>query len=277
MPFVETTAGARLYYEEMGSDRPLLFLHGWAMSGRVWQFQKDLADRYRLIFVDQRGHGGSDRASSYLVEDFAADLADLMDRLDLQQAVLVGWSMGVQVALQAFPKIRARLAALVLVGGTPRFTTTADYPHGQPPVEVKGMGVRLRRDYQGTMGTFFRGMFLEGETDKAQYQRIVHEVVMSGRSPDPEAARQALQLLATVDLREDLASVDRPVLLVHGAGDRICPASASEYMAQRLPQATLSILDGCGHAPFMTRPDRFNHLLRDYLEKLFADAAAKDV
>ena len=268
MPFVETPSGVSLHYEETGSGRPVVFLHGWAMSARVWRFQQELTGDRRLIFLDQRGHGQSSPGAGYTIEDFAGDLVAFFEQTALSDAVLIGWSMGVQVALQAFPALRSRLAALVLVGGTPRFTSTEDYPHGQAAVEVKGLNLRLRRDYQKTMGDFFRGMFAEGEMDKTQYQRIVHEIVMAGRSPDPDTARQSLQILSVADLREGLPLVDRPVLLVHGEQDSICPASASAYMAQRLPMGELKVMQGCGHAPFMTRPEQFNELVREFLARV---------
>lgn len=268
MAFVETSGGARLHYDEIGSGRPVVFLHGWAMSARVWRFQQQLDPACRLIFLDQRGHGQSSPAEGYTVQDFAGDLVAFFEKMELTDAVLIGWSLGVQVSLQAFPELMSRLAALVLVGGSPRFTSSDDYPHGQAPLEVKGMGLRLRRDYQKTMGEFFKGMFAEGEMDAAQYQRIVHEIVMGGRSADPDAVRQALQILSTVDLREGLPAVDRPVLLVHGELDSICPAAASAYMAEQLPRATLRIMAGCGHAPFMTRPEEFNPLVREFLVSL---------
>jgi pimeloyl-ACP methyl ester esterase len=274
MSFVETLAGGRLHYDEMGSGRPVVFLHGWAMSSRVWRFQQQLDPSCRLIFLDQRGHGQSDPAAGYMLDDFAGDLVSFFERMDLQDAILVGWSMGVQVALQSYPALRERLAALVLVGGTPRFTATEDYPHGQQPLEVKGMGLRLRRDYQKTMGDFFKGMFAEGEMDSVQYQRIVHEIVMGGRSANNDAARQALLILSVVDQREALPFIDRPVLLVHGELDSICPAGASAYMAGRLPQATLKIMEGCGHAPFMTQPEKFNALLGGFLASVPVGAGA---
>jgi pimeloyl-[acyl-carrier protein] methyl ester esterase len=262
------TSSVTLHYDELGAGRPVVFVHGWAMSSRVWRFQQGLGAEARLLLLDQRGHGGSSVAAGYGIDDFAGDLVDFFEELDLQGAVLVGWSLGVQVALQAFPKLKERLAGLVLVGGTARFTTTEGYSHGQAPVEVKGMTLRLRRDYQKTMGDFFRGMFAEGEMDHAQYQRIVHEIVMGGHSPDPEAAKEALQILATADQRELLPLVDRPVLLVHGELDGICPASASAYMAGRMPRATLQIMKGCGHAPFMTRPEEFNAVVRVFVQEI---------
>ncbi len=176
--------------------------------------------------------------------------------------------MGAQVVLQAFESLRPRLAALVLVGGTPRFSAGDDYPHGLPPAEVKGMGIRLKRDYQKTMGDFFRSMFAAGEPDPEQYQRIVHEVVMKGRSPERQAAIESLQVLAEADLRPLLSRIDRPVLLIHGSSDSICLPAASIYMAENLPLARLQIIDGSGHAPFMSRPAEFNHLVETFLREI---------
>ncbi|GFO65519.1 O-methylpimelyl-ACP methylesterase [Geomonas paludis] len=227
-----------------------------------------MQDAGRLIFLDLRGHGHSAPASSYTIDDYASDLAAFFEELALQDAVLVGWSMGVQVALQAFPALRSRLAGMVLVGGNARYASCDDYPHGKAPVEVKGMGLRLRRDHQKTMGDFFKGMFAEGELDHDLYQRIVHEIVLGGRSADREAVMQSLNILSTADLRAQLPQVDRPVLVIHGDQDTVCTVAASEYLAQHLPMARLEIFQGCGHAPFMTRPQRFNAVLREFIAGL---------
>ena len=270
MPFFESNDMVNIHYEDCGAGRPLVFVHGWAMSGRVWRFQQELAASSRFISMDLRGHGQSNApAHGYALDDFATDVVAMFARLDLTDAVLVGWSMGVQVVLQAFPVLRPRLAGLVLVAGTPKFIADAEYPHGLPPLEVKGMGLRLKRDFQRTMGAFFRGMFAEGELDPEHYQRIVHEIVMGGRSPEPEAARLSLQTLANVDLRPRLSQVDRPVLLVHGSMDNICLSAASCYMAEQLPSARLHIFSGSGHAPFMTRPLEFNGVIRDFLRGVY--------
>jgi pimeloyl-[acyl-carrier protein] methyl ester esterase len=188
--------------------------------------------------------------------------------MSLEGAVLIGWSMGVLVALKAFHLLRSRLAGVVLVAGTPRFTVAADFPHGLSAAEVKALAAGLRRDYQKTMGEFFKRMFAKGEIDRSQYQRIVHEIVMGGGSPDRDAARESLQILTSLDLRDRLPLVDRPVLLIHGELDTICPAAASAYMADRLPEAALQIMPGCGHAPFMTRPEQFNGIVARFLAGL---------
>ncbi|TWJ32758.1 alpha/beta fold hydrolase [Geobacter argillaceus] len=273
MPVITAADNTQLFYETAGRGRPLVFIHGWAMSGRVWHFQAEtFAHDWQVIVPDLRGHGrsGQGSAPSLGMADFAADLVALFTALDLEGATLVGWSMGAQVVLEAFPALRERVAALVLVGGTPRFTATDDYPFGLPPVEARGMALRLKRDYSRTMGDFFKAMFAEGELVGEQYQRVVREIVIPGRRPEPEAAVKALAALTGADQRHQLAGIDRPALLVHGTADSICLPGASHFMAGQLSDATLVLLEGYGHAPFISSPALFDPFLVRFLERVYA-------
>ncbi len=270
MPFLESTDNIMIHYEEAGTGHPLVFVHGWAMSGRVWRFQEELADMCRVITVDLRGHGRSSAPCGCCgLAEFSADLSLLFDALGLSRATIVGWSMGAEVALVAFPALRKRLAGLILVGGTPRFAAGDGYPHGLPADETRGLALRLRRNYQKTMGEFFRRMFAVGELTREQENRIAREIVMGGRLPAPETAQLALADLAEADLRAVLPTVDLPLLLIHGVADTICPVGASQFMAERLPQARLAVMDGAGHAPFLSRPAEFNALIRNFLRDVY--------
>lgn len=270
MPFLETADMLTIHYKEAGIGPPLVLVHGWAMSGRAWRFQDELASLCRVITVDLRGHGRSSASPGRCgLGEFTADLALLFDRLGLSRATIVGWSMGAEVALAAFPALHKRLAALVFVGGTPCFTAGDDYPHGLPEEETRGLALRLRRNYQKTMGEFFKRMFAEGELTREQENRIAREIIMGGRLPDPETAQAALSTLAGADLREVLPTIDLPVLLVHGGADSICLPAASQFMAERLSHARLTVLEGVGHAPFLSRPAEFNELIRNFLREVY--------
>lgn len=243
-------------------------LHGWAGSGRLWRFQQELADSFRLVIPDLRGHGRSNTPTErFILEDLASDIVTLFERLELNDAIFLGWSLGSQVALAAFPRLRERLAGLVLVGATARFTSTDGYPHGLQATEPRGMGLRLRRDFTGTMGEFFRSMFAQGELTPEQEERIGREILAEGRLPAPTAAHAALAILASTDLREKLPEIDRPVLIIHGSADAVCPPGAARYLAERLPDARLVEFAGVGHAPSLSRPDQFNAVLREFLRK----------
>ena len=268
MPFIETSAGVKIYYEETGKGRPLVMLHGWSGSGRVWRFQQELAAGCRLILPDLRGHGRSTAPpGGYLLVDLADDIVSLFEQLELTDAVLLGWSLGSLAALAAFPKLKERLGGVVLVGATPRFTATEGYPYGLPATALRGMGLRLSKAFNRTMEEFFRGMFAEGELSHEQENRINREIVMEGRLPEPAVAHATLDILASTDLREKLPEICRPVLLIHGSADAICPPGAARYLAERLPDARLVELDGAGHAPFLSRPDEFNAILRKFLQE----------
>ena len=266
MALLTTGSGVRLRYESEGDGPAVLFVHGWLMSGAVWHYQRELAGRCRLITMDLRGHGQSGPGDGYTVTDLAGDLVELADKLELEQLTLVGWSLGAQVALAAVPRLSSRLAGLVLVGGTPRFCATGDYPHGLPAGEARGMGLRLRRNPARTAGEFFHGMFAEGEVTPEQYREIARTVVVP--LPPVDVALATLEGLAAADLRPLLPQIQVPTLLVHGTTDAICLPGASAYMAERLPDARLQLWDGIGHAPFLSRHDRFNQLLAGFLEQV---------
>lgn len=264
MPFYEPETGVSIHYTDEGEGRPIVFIHGWCMSGRVWRFQAEgLSPRFRVVAPDLRGHGRSTDGRLSL-DSCVSDLERLFDRLSLSGALLVGWSMGSQIALAAVPKLRQQLSGLLLVGGTPRFTASDGYPHGVPATETRGMGIRVKRDFMKTMGEFFKSMFAEGEPDHDTYQRIVKEIVIPAKLPEPRTALEGLDILASADVREGLSQIDLPVLLVHGTDDAICPPGASQFMAGRIPAARLRLLQGVGHAPFLSRPMEFNQLVEEF-------------
>ncbi|AJE02585.1 alpha/beta fold hydrolase [Geobacter pickeringii] len=271
MAFIDTAPNVSIHYEEEGDGFPVVLVHGWAMSGRVWAFQRELAGRFRLITPDLRGHGKSAAPEEgYAFADFAADLVALFDRLEIRRGGLVGWSLGAQVALEAYPPLAARLAALVLVGGTPKFTASAEWPFGLPATEARGLALRLRRGYDRTMGEFFRGMFAAGELDREANQRIAREIVIPRLLPDPRGVAATLDTLAGGDHRAMLGRVKTPTLVIHGGEDAICPPDAGRFLAERIGGARLALLDGAGHAPFLSDPARFNRLVGEFLEEVIA-------
>ena len=258
MPFLEISSGFRINYRVAGDGFPLVLLHGWGMSSEIWRMQQDLGPDYQLIMPDLRGHGlSSAPAAGYCFDDFAHDLAELFTALKLEKAVVVGWSMGAQVLLQSIPLLKNRITGAVLVSATPRFTECEGYPHGLAGSAVKGLAALVRRDCRKAVAEFATGMFTADELQVAELQLKI---------PEQHVLLAALTTLAQSDLRPLLPTVDLPVLLVHGSADTICLPSASRYMLGKLPDARLKIMEGVGHAPFISRPDEFNALLRGFLE-----------
>jgi pimeloyl-[acyl-carrier protein] methyl ester esterase len=254
MPFFETPSGARLHHLDRGSGRPIVLVHGWSLSSRAFLPLLDpLAREHRVVAPDLRGHGASAPGAFHL-SDLAADVAALLDHLDLRGALLVGWSLGAQVALEALPAAGPRVSALALLSGTPRFTQGAGWPHGLPPRSVDGLAAKVRRRGDKALSEFFHGMFAEGELPEDARAALEAEVRGGAPAPCQEALLAGLAVLAEADTRERLGAVSVPTLLVHGAADATCLPAAAEHMARAIPGASLELWPGLGHAPHLSRP-----------------------
>jgi pimeloyl-[acyl-carrier protein] methyl ester esterase len=270
MPWFESRRGERLWYEDAGAGCPVVLLHGWCMSAAVWQFQFDnLAGSMRLIAPDLRGHGHSHGVSGPL--DFARlgeDLADLCERLELTEVILVGWSLGGQIALHAHAALAGRLAGLALVGTTPCFTATADFPFGLATSEAAGMRLKVQRNLQRARDGFLTRLFTAGELAEHPEAAQIAALLAAIPLPDSAAALAALDALAGTDMRGLLAAVTVPVLVMNGALDKICLPDASRYLHEHLPSSAQTVFPHCGHAPFLTHSRQFNTELERFIRSI---------
>jgi pimeloyl-[acyl-carrier protein] methyl ester esterase len=265
MPIIKAKDGSDISYSDQGSGQPVLFLHGWMMSKRVWHFQLPLSSALRIITIDLRGHGDSD-ANSFSYDACLSDIEDLLKHLGIRNIVIVGWSMGSQIALRSYFMLKERISGLLLAGGTPRFCNEDDYGCGLEADEARGMAIRIKRDYRGTSGQFFKSMFAADEISSGKLIDIAAKTV--GSLPPLQISLSALKELSETDLRNLLPETNLPVLLIHGAKDSICPSCASEFMANHLPIATMKIFPASGHAPFLTAPEMFNAELTGFIRRV---------
>jgi len=260
MPFFVNRSGEKLWFDESGAGTAVVLVHGWCMSSAVWHYQfKDLQSTFRVVAPDLRGHGCSRDVSGRLdFECFAADLADLLRFLDLRQVILVGWSMGAQIALQAYHEISDRLAALVLVSATPCFTAKTDFPFGLTWDESAGMKKKIGRDAHRAVEGFHARMFIEGELGDRLVVDNIRALLAAIVPPETEGTLAALESLASADMRNLLPEINIPTLILNGDGDKICLPAASSYLAENIQSAQHKVFPHSGHAPFLTRHDEFN-------------------
>ncbi len=273
MPYFTARDSTTLYYEDTGSGIPLLFVHGWSFSSPVWLLQnRYFSSRYRCIALDLRGHGRSlPSRSGYGLDVLSSDVIELFDRLCLTNATLFGWSLGVLVALAAYPLLREKLSAMVFVSGTSKYCAAADYPWGLPPKEPKSLSLLLKRNSSKAMEGFRRRMFTAAEASERGFEEFEKDILPLVPPPAPDIMVQALETLVTADVRPVLSDIQDPVLIVHGDSDRICPVEASQYMAGQISGATLSLLSGAGHAPIFSRPNEFNTIIETFLENIYGN------
>jgi len=255
MPIIHAKDGSNISFSDQGSGPPVLLLHGWMMSKKIWHFQLPLSSTLRIVTMDLRGHGRSD-STGFSYAACLNDIEVLLDYLAIENVIIVGWSMGAQIAIKAAALLKERISGLILVGGTSRFCSSDDYPCGLPAKETRGMAVRLKRDYKLTAGQFFKAMFSEEETASLDLLDISAKTACE--YPSLQVSLSALNELTATDLRHYLPNTNLPVLLIHGAEDNICPVGAALFMADHIPRAISKIIPSSGHAPFLTAPEIFN-------------------
>ncbi|MBI4746430.1 MAG: alpha/beta hydrolase [Deltaproteobacteria bacterium] len=263
MPYFLNRTGLRLNHDVSGEGPPVLFLHGWGMSSRVWKYQVEyLSKKFKTVTLDLRGHGGSSPSDDYSFEALAGDVKEFIEGLSLGPVSLVGWSMGGSVAIMAANKFPEIVSALVLVGTTPKFVASDGFPHGQPEAMLRRLERQIDRDLNKAMLEFCSLMF-EGEGIVEE----VWETVSVNEWPSKETLKGYLKTLADTDLRGELIKISHPTMIMQGMLDRISFYEAAVFMADRIKMVRLETHHDEGHAPFLTRPDWFNTELEGFLNE----------
>lgn len=270
MPFLDNG----LYYRERGEGETLLFVHGWCMSSDVWQAQfEGLSDRHRVVALDLNGHGRSaiSRSGRHGFDRYADDIVSLVNQLDLNTIVAVGWSLGAQALLRACAGLRERLSGLVLVGATPRFTSAPHFSHGLDPDEAKGMALKVRRNLERALEGFRSRIFAAGELDDPELSSRIDRILKAVVPPSSEAALEGLEMLMNEELLEESRQITLPTLIMHGELDRICRPEASLWLESAIAGSRRICYRGCGHAPFLSRTERFNADLAQFAQGVLRD------
>lgn len=272
MPWYENRAGESLWYEDRGEGCPVVLVHGWCMSSAVWKYQfSDRGGPLRLVAPDLRGHGQSRSVSGKLdFDSFTRDLIDLFEHLNLSKVVLVGWSMGAQIALQACAALSGRVAGLVLVSATPRFIASDDFPHALADKEACGMRLKVQRNAQRALEGFYTRIFAQGERDHHLSSSEISQLLSSIVPPDTDGILEALDSLARTDMRSLLPLITVPTLILNGSLDEICLPEASTYLKEQISASEQIVFQGCGHAPFLTVKDQFNRVLNRFARSVCA-------
>jgi pimeloyl-[acyl-carrier protein] methyl ester esterase len=250
-----------LHCARSGQGVPLVLVHGWGLHGGIWSdLAAQLAADQRVIVPDLPGHG---RSRAVPMPAQLTELAEMMAGVVDEPAVWLGWSLGGLVALAVAQRYPHKVARLMLVGSTPRFVQSPDWPHGMAEPVFREFAAALTRDYRATLMRFLSLQAGSDEEGRALIRRLRGEVFEHGE-PAPAALANGLTILERSDLRAHLAQIRVPARVVHGRLDRLTPPGAGEYLAAQLPHAGFTLLDGAGHAPFLSQPQRFMATLREF-------------
>jgi pimeloyl-ACP methyl ester carboxylesterase len=259
--------GARIAYRDTGSGTPIVLLHGLMAHGGFFRLQAPLGQTHRLVTIDLRGHGASSAGAAISVERLAADVAELVESLDLAGAIGVGWSLGATVLWHVLSGPAAsRFAGAVVVDMTARVRNDDEWDLGLSPEACEARTEAIRADFEGFALGAGQGIFAQ---PLAPEQRALADWASAefARS-DPDAIAAIWESLIRQDMRALLASIRHPTLIVHGALSTLYNDETADHLVAALPQARAVRFDRSGHAPHLEQPDLFNRTLSDFADRL---------
>ena len=227
----------------------LVFFHGWGASGQVWERQAAAFGHRMTVLTPTVPVWGAGWFSDFLRE------------MPLKDCLLVGWSLGGMLLLDALSRLTGSPpGGLVLVGVAPVFTRRRDYPRGQPPAVVRAMRRALAADPPRLLAEFAGQCLAPGEGAMLSQAR---EALASQAAPETLAA--GLDYLLNRDLRPLLSRLPAGAVVIQGQEDRIVPPAQGRFLQEQLPGARLHLLPAAGHLPFLTQAAAFNGILEQCL------------
>jgi non-heme chloroperoxidase len=262
--FVPTKDGAQIFYKDWGSGQPVVFSHGWPLSGDDWDGQLlfFLRQGYRVVAHDRRGHGRSSQISDgHDMDHYADDLSAVIEELDLKQAILVGHSTGGgEVAHYLGRHGSKRVSKCVLISSVPPLMLKTDAnPDGTPLAVFDGLRAGLAANrpqfYWDTTIPFYGFNRPGAKTSDGLRQHWFFQGMMGAS----KAHYEGIKAFSETDFTEDLKKITIPMLVMHGDDDQIVPIKAAGLRTAKIVKnATLKVYPGLPHGMPRTNPDLIN-------------------
>ena len=268
---IKASDGTFLHVKDMGEGEPVLLIHGWPLTGDMFDYQTLalLEAGYRVITYDRRGFGQSGHpAGGYDYDRLADDLADVINEFDLDRLILVGFSMGGgEVARYLARHGSAKVSRAVLISAVvPYLLKDASNPDGVELQAFEEMKDKIREDRFAFLESFAQQFYGVGLIVRPVSSALLQWSFSLGCMASPKAMLDCVDAFARTDFRPDMAAFDIPTMIIHGTGDATVPIDPSARAAARLvPQARFLEYDGEPHGLFATAPDRLNADLLSFL------------
>jgi pimeloyl-ACP methyl ester carboxylesterase len=260
-----------LHYTDHGQGQPVVLIHGWPLSGRSWESQEPalIEAGYRVINYDRRGFGQSSQPwDGYDFDTLTADLAALVDHLDLRDAVLIGFSMGGGEVVRYLSRYGSdRVSKVVLASAVPPYLFKSDdNPDGGiDDARIVELVSGVQQDRMAFFDEYLDSYFSAGTTIKVSPQQKAYTLSLLAVA-SPKATIDCIHAFSRTDFREDLTKVTVPTLVIHGDSDNIVPIEVSgQRAAAAIPGSVLVTLEDGPHGLLVSHPDEWNAAVLRFL------------
>ncbi|PIQ29458.1 MAG: alpha/beta hydrolase [Bacteroidetes bacterium CG18_big_fil_WC_8_21_14_2_50_41_14] len=267
--YIEVEPNVRLHITDAGEGRPIVLIHGWPLSDEMYEYQYNalMKNNFRAIGITLRGFGKSDKPyGEYDYDIHALDIKNVLSKLDVNDAVIVGFSMGGSIAIRYVSKYKGdHVSKLVLCGAAaPIWTQRNDFKYNLPKSAVDEL-IELNYKDRPQLLSNFGKIFSATETSLNKgIRNWLNGINLSASS---YATAQCLIALRDTDLRPDLAKIAIPTLIIHGKKDKICSFDLAEQMKAGIKNSHIVAFENSGHSMFLEETLKFNTELIEFSKK----------
>ena len=260
-----------VYYEDFGQGQPVILIHGWPLSSKSWEPQVSalLDAGYRVITYDRRGFGKSGASlDGYDYNSLTADLEELISNLDLQNVVLVGFSMGGGEVVRYLTNNGSdNVAKVALISSIiPLVKQREDNPDGVPEGDLNEILENVKKDRVTFLESFHKNFYNYGLLSQSVSQAQLNYDWSIASNASPIATLKCAESWANTDFRPELQNVTVPTLIVHGDDDKVVPiATAGDQAAKGIPNSEYHIIEGAPHGLNVTHAEELNQILLHFL------------
>jgi len=258
--YIKVASNVRLHVTDAGKGRPVVLIPGWPLSDEMYEYQyNDLINKnFRVVGITLRGFGKSDKPyGAYDYDVHASDIKTVLKKLDVKDAVLVGFSMGGAIAIRYMAANKGtRVSKLVLCGAAaPIWTQREDFPYNLPKSAVDEL-IELNHHDRPMLLANFAKIF--SATQTSLNKGVGNWLNGIGLSASSYATAQCLVALRDTDLRKDLAKITVPTLIMHGEKDKICSFDLAGQMKAGIANSQIVAFENSGHSLFLEETQKFN-------------------